>query len=207
MLQSVVGSKPTQIGITGGIGAGKSVVTKIFSTLGIPIYDADSRAKALMNSKTELIGEIKNIFGEQAYVKGQLDRSYVAKRAFENKELLNSLNGVVHPAVRMDYGSWIEAHQDASFTLKEAALLFETGQYKDLDKTILVVAPKEMRIKRVVARDAHRAAADVKAIIKNQLSEEEKISLADFIIHNDESQSLIAQSLKTYKAILAEFGG
>ncbi|MEP2609637.1 MAG: dephospho-CoA kinase, partial [Cyclobacteriaceae bacterium] len=148
MSQSVVDNKPIRIGITGGIGAGKSIVTKIFSTLGVPIYDADSRAKALMNSDAELMFEIKNIFGEQAYVKGELDRSYVAKRAFENKELLNRLNGVVHPAVGMDYASWVEAHQDASFTLKEAALLFETGQYKDLDKIILIVAPEELRIKR-----------------------------------------------------------
>ena len=160
-----------------------------------------------MNSDDQLIVEVKKIFGNQAYVEGHLDRSYVAKRAFENKELLSRLNGVVHPAVRRDYASWLVAHQDTSFTLKEAALLFDTGQYKDLDKTILVVAPEELRIKRVVARDSHRTVADVKAIIKNQLSEEEKISLTDFIIYNDESQSLIAQSLKAYEAILAEFGG
>lgn len=186
-------SKPLFAGITGGIGSGKTTVCKVFETLGARVYYADDRAKWLMENDDDLIEGIKSLFGGQAYKKNKLDRKFIADQVFQNGILLDKLNAMVHPAVAKDVAQWSTQNQDAKLLLKEAALLFETGSYKSLGKNILVTAPEELRVKRVVLRDDHRTEEDVKAIIDKQMPDEEKIPLSDFIIVNDESKSVIKQ--------------
>ena len=194
-----------RVGITGGIGAGKSIVCKVFQILGIPIYDADSRAKWLMNHSESLKDQIKDLFGEEAYEGGELNRSMLAKSAFSNPELLKQLNQLVHPEVARDYASW-QKSQRTPYSLKEAALLFESGSYKDLDLIITVTAPKSLRISRVLQRDAHRSEKDIEDIINKQWSEEDKVSRSQFVIVNDGSQGVIDQVLETHQAILQQAG-
>ncbi|WP_420317484.1 dephospho-CoA kinase [Ekhidna sp.] len=191
------------IGITGGIGSGKTTVCKIFEVLGAKTYYADERAKALMESDQELISEIKSMFGDEAYSDGKLDRKYIAKRAFNDQSLLERLNNLVHPAVGRDVSVWKKQQSDSPFLLKEAALLFETGSYKLLDKNILITAPEDLRIKRVIKRDSHRTESDIKAIIQKQMSDDDKIPLADFVIDNGEDSSLIKQVMKVHQSIIA----
>ena len=191
-----------KIGITGGIGSGKSVVCKVFQAYGISIYDADTRAKYLMANHQELIQEIKKEFGEKAYKNSQLDRVFIAKRVFNNPEKLKKLNGLVHPIVREDYQNWVEDHCDEPFTLKEAALLIETKSYQELDKLIVVSAPIQERIRRVKRRDPFRSEDQIKQIIDKQLPEGEKIKKADFLIKNDESASIVRQVESLYHSLL-----
>lgn len=196
-------NKAARIGITGGIGSGKTTVCRIFETLGIPVYYADVRAKSLMNEDEELRKEIVDLFGVQAYLKeGILDRQYLASIVFQDRSKLKALEGLVHPAVARDGKKWHEAQQGVPYTLKEAALLVENGSYKYFDKIIVVTAPEEVRIERVRARDKVEAEA-VKVRMKAQLSQEEKVKAADFIIENDGEKSLIKQVLEVHKALLA----
>lgn len=197
--------QPLKIGITGGIGSGKTTVCRIFETLNIPIYYADDRAKWLMVNDLELVFSIKNIFGEAAYfADGSLDRALIASVAFSQKEKLEALNAAVHPAVFKDWEGWQKAQKNVAYTLREAALLVETGTHKSLDKFIVVTAPLELRIARVMARDSLTREA-VEARISRQLPEEDKVKLADFIIKNDGSESLVQQVLTIHRAILADF--
>ncbi len=200
-------NSPFQMGITGGIGAGKSIVSKIFSTLGVPVYNADDNAKILMNSDPSLISEIQKLFGSEAYVGGSLNRTLLAQKAFRDKTLLAKLNAVVHPAVARDYTNWIARYQSSKLTLKEAALLFETGSNVSLDGVILVSAPEEERIRRVVKRDSHRREEDVKAIIANQMSEAEKEKRADYIIYNDGKHSLLSQVINLHDKLMSQIDG
>ncbi|MFY0598299.1 MAG: dephospho-CoA kinase [Cyclobacteriaceae bacterium] len=195
---------PLKVGITGGIGAGKSTVAKIFSVLGIPVYDADSRAKGLMNTSPVLIEKISELFGVEAYSEGQLNRQVVAKKAFSNKSLLQNLNELVHPEVSSDYKRWMKENKTSAYTLKEAALLYESGSHAELDAIILVSAPEEMRAARVLSRDSHRTEDDIRAIIRNQMPDSEKLGKSDYVIHNDEKQSIVSQSLKIHQALLAQ---
>ncbi len=195
-------NKPLVVGITGGIGAGKSIVCKIFETLGATTYYADDRAKWLMEHDQDLIRKIKELFGGDAYKEGKLDRKLIAEKAFRDDSLLESLNAFVHPSVAHDTEKWVEENQHAKLLLKEAALLFETGSYRQLYKNILVTAPENLRIKRVLARDKHRDERAVKAIMSKQMSDSEKSMLADFIIVNDEENSLIKQVMKIYKELI-----
>ncbi|MFT6865905.1 MAG: dephospho-CoA kinase [Cyclobacteriaceae bacterium] len=196
-------NSPFQMGITGGIGAGKSTVAKIFSILGIPVYNADNSAKMLMNSDASLMAEIRQLFGDQAYLDGKLNRSLLADKAFKDPSILARLNATVHPVVAEDYALWLDEYQHVKFTLKEAALLIETGSNMTLDGLILVTAPEEIRISRVLQRDSHRNKSDVIAIMSNQLSDVEKKKKADFIIENDGRQSLIEQTLAVYNQVLS----
>lgn len=195
-------SKPLIVGITGGIGSGKSTVCKVFETLGAITYYADDRAKWLMTNDDLLIKEIKNMFGDEAYSDGEIDRKYIAGKVFKDQTQLEKLNQVVHPAVSRDVEKWIQENQKAPLLLKEAALLFETGSYKSLDRTILVTAIEEVKIERVVHRDIHRSEKDVKDIINKQMSDEEKIPLADFVIENDGKKSIIEQVMKLYPELV-----
>ena len=192
-----------RVGITGGIGTGKTTICAIFETLGIPIYSADERAKSIMTSNPEVKQRINSLLGEEAYFKnGRLNRAYISSVVFNNKTRLNALNKIVHPAVAKDGHAWHEA-QTTAYTLKEAALLVESGSYKDVDVLILVVSPLELRIKRVVARDKC-SREDVLKRIAQQLSDEEKMKYAHFIIDNDEKTPLIKQILKIHKALLKQ---
>jgi dephospho-CoA kinase len=193
-----------QVGITGGIGSGKSLVCKIFRCLGIPTYDADSRAKYLMTTDTILIEQIKKEFGTLSYnPEGVLNRKYLAETVFSNPIQLEKLNGLVHPRVGNDYTRWAASHTKSPYIIKEAALLFESGSASSLDKIIAVYAPEATRLHRVLKRDAHRTQQGVKEVIQNQMDEEEKKNRADFVILNDESQLIIPQVLHLHKQFSA----
>ncbi len=192
-------SRQLTVGVTGGIGAGKTLVTKLFALLQIPIYYADTRAKELMNG--QLVAPITAIFGPKSYVDGKLNRSYLASTVFLNKEELKKLNAIVHPAVAIDFDKWLEGYTAAPYVIKEAALLVEAGSYKQLDKLIVVTAPQQLRIKRIKKRDPFRSEKEILGIISNQMPEEEKIKLADYIIANDEKSMLIPQVVTIDKKI------
>jgi dephospho-CoA kinase len=195
-------NKALKIGITGGIGSGKTTVCHIFETLGIPIYYADDRAKALMTEDVDLIKAIKNIFGKAAYFEdGSLNRPLISEIAFSNPLILNELNAVVHPAVRRDGERWHDAQIGVPYTLKEAALHFESGGYKLMDKMICVVAPKEVRIERVLLRGGLNR-AEIEARMAKQLPDEEKIKKSDFVIYNDGIKGLIPQVMAIHKALI-----
>ena len=193
---------PFQLGITGNIGSGKTTVCKIFEVLGIPIYYADERARQLMTEDAGLVREIRNLLGEDAYYEnGNLNRKYIASKVFNNTDLLNQLNTLVHPAVAIDSLKWHNAQKDVPFTLKEAALLFEAGSYASLDKIIVVTAPRALRIQRVMQRDNVPLEA-VEARMDKQWPEDKKRTLADFVIVNDGVHMLVPQVLACYDAIL-----
>lgn len=190
---------PLQIGITGGIGSGKSLVCRIFQQLGAPVYDADSHAKGLMTTDGILVSQIKKEFGDLAYhPDGSLNRSYLGQYVFLDEERLQKLNSLVHPRVAVDYQLWLRQHSRVPYVLKEAALLFESGSYKTLDKIVVVSAPLEIRQKRVLQRDAHRTVDQFNGIVEKQMSEEEKLKRADYIIINDDKTLVIPQVLKLH---------
>ncbi|MGY2130845.1 dephospho-CoA kinase [Hymenobacter sp. HD11105] len=187
-----------RIGITGGIGSGKSVVCRLFQLLGAPVYDSDYRAKWIMAHDESLRAELLAAFGAQTFTAtGQLDRAYLARIAFTAPAQLSRLNALVHPHVGRDFETWASAQHQAGrpYLLKEAALLYESGAYRQLDRIITVFAPQAVRQVRVLRRDPHRTAADILAIVDKQLSEEEKMQRADYIIYNDDQQLLLPQVL------------
>jgi len=184
------------IGITGGIGSGKTTTCQIFEQLNVPVYYADVRAKQLM-AEEPLRSKITQAFGEKAYNNGQLDRVYLAGEVFSSKEKLSVLNGLVHPAVADDFDEWLEQNDKAPYVLKEAAILFESGAYQAVDYTVLVIAPEEVRIARVVERDGTTEDEVVKRM-NNQWTQERKVKLADHIINNDGSKLLIPQVLELH---------
>ena len=191
-----------KVGITGGIGSGKTTVCKIFEVIGIPVYYADDRAKELMQTNLKLINSIKENFGEEAYSNGKLNRDHIASKVFENKPLLARLNAVVHPVVASDVMQWMMQHFDQPYVMEEAALLFESGSYKFLDKIITVSAPLDDRINRLKARD-NSTYEQITARMKNQLRDEDKVKMSDFVIYNDAQHKLIPQVLAIHH-ILAE---
>ncbi|RZK62415.1 MAG: dephospho-CoA kinase [Hymenobacter sp.] len=187
-----------RIGITGGIGSGKSVVARLFATLGVPVYDSDSRAKYLMANDPVLREQLLRAFGPETYTAaGELNRVHLAQRVFKDAAQVAQLNGLVHPRVGADFASWGAAQAAAGqpYLLKEAALLYESGAYRQLDGIITVFAPPEVRRARVLRRDAHRTSADVQAIMSQQLSDEEKLQRADYVVYNDDSQLVLPQVL------------
>ena len=187
-----------RIGITGGIGSGKSLVARLFGALGAPVYDSDSRAKWIMANDLLLREQLLVAFGAATYTaQGQLDRVYLAQAVFGDAAQVARLNALVHPRVGADFEAWATAQQAAGqpYLLKEAALLYESGAYRQLDRIITVFAPPAVRHARVLRRDAHRTAADVQAIMSQQLSEEEKLSRANYVIYNDDSQLVLPQAL------------
>ncbi|MCW3125173.1 MAG: Dephospho-CoA kinase [Bacteroidetes bacterium] len=189
-----------KVGITGGIGSGKTTVCQIFEKLGVPVYYADQRAKELMEDDKQLVADIRKEFGDEIYdAEGHLQRAKLAEIVFNNEEKLVKLNSLVHPAVFRDNQSWNEvlAKKGYPYTLKEAALLVETGSYLMLDKLIVVSAPEEDRIKRVMERD-HVNTEQVKARIKAQMPEEQKVKYADYIIFNDRIMDLVPEVTKIH---------
>jgi dephospho-CoA kinase len=191
-----------KVGITGGIGSGKTTVANLFKELGAPIYNADQRAKELMLSHPELKEKIINLIGSEAYTSdGQLNRKLIAEKAFNNSEILSKLNSVVHPYVFADAEAWFLLQKAYPYALKEAALLVETGSYKKLDFTVIVIADEKTRIERIMKRDGLKSEEEVRVRIKNQMSDETKISKADFIIRNDDQNSLIKQVVRIHKLL------
>lgn len=191
-----------KVGITGGIGSGKTTVCKLFSVLGIPVYNADYRAKELMVTNKNLIKSISQLLGTAAYFENQqLNTKYISDKVFQDKNLLEKLNAIVHPVVLQDTINWYDSHQDKPYTLYETAIMFETGSYKLLDKTITVFAPKQERIDRTMNRDKV-SEVDVLARMDKQIAEEEKIKLSDFVIYNDHSQLLTEQVLAIHHKLI-----
>jgi len=192
---------PLLVGITGGIGAGKTTLSKFFTLLGIPVYFADDRAKWLMTTDEALKDLILERFGEESFTQdGQLNRSFLAKTVFSDPENTAVMNTLVHPAVKKDFTQWA-VKQSTPYILKEAALLFETGSYRDLHKTILVSAPLEIRLTRVMARDPHRTPNQIHEIVARQLPEDEKKKLADYVVDNTGSKLVIPQLLKIHSSL------
>ncbi|WP_340153904.1 dephospho-CoA kinase [uncultured Marivirga sp.] len=192
-----------KIGITGGIGAGKSLICKIFEILDIPNYPADYRAKWLQSNDSELKAKIAFHFGKEAYFEnGELNRNYLSKEVFGDDEKLKLLNNLVHPAVAEDFKNWCKQYSNKPYVLKEAALLFETGSYKQLDATINVHANQGLRLQRTLERDPNRTKESVLSIMKKQFSDEKRIELADFVIYNDKSQSVIKQVMRLHELLV-----
>jgi dephospho-CoA kinase len=191
--------RPDQIGVTGGIGAGKSTVCEIFKTLNIPVYNADDRAKWLMNNEEELKEDIIAEFSEKAYNEEGLDRQYLAANVFQDQRKLSILNNLVHPMVAYDYHEWVMEHQESPYLIKEAALMFEAGSHREMDKTVLVIAPEEVRIARVLKRDPERGEEQIKDIISKQIPVEKALEIADHMIRNDEQTLLLPKVLELHK--------
>jgi dephospho-CoA kinase len=193
-----------KVGITGGIGSGKTTVCKIFETLHIPIYYADDRAKWLMVNDLALAKGIKSIFGENAYLPDNtLNRKYISDIVFQNQAKLTALNELVHPAVFEDGEKWFASQKNAPYALKEAALLVESNSYKQLDALIVVTAPLQTRIERVMLRDNAKK-EDVEARIAKQMPEEDKLKYADFVIVNDGEKALMSQVMEIDKKLRGE---
>jgi dephospho-CoA kinase len=201
-----MGIKPIKVGITGGIGSGKSTVAKIFSILGIPIYSADDRAKWLMIEDSVLKEKIISAFGKESYSEsGQLNRTFLAKTVFSDPEKVKQINRLVHPAVRDDFNSWVNA-QSSPYVLKEAALIFESGGQNLLDYVINISAPLRIRVSRVMMRDPDRSEGQINKIIDQQLPDEEKNELSDFVIKNVDNKLLIPQVLKIHEKLIGLAG-
>ncbi|MBP6399070.1 MAG: dephospho-CoA kinase [Saprospiraceae bacterium] len=190
-----------KVGITGGIGSGKSTVCSIFEMLGVPVYYADDRAKKIMTANKQVKKAIIDVFSKQAYFSnGRINRKFISEIIFQQPEKRNLLNAIVHPAVLEDGRQWNLA-QNSAITLKEAALLIQSGSYKEMDYVILVECPLDVRIPRVMKRNK-LSKQEVLNRIQSQMSDEEMRKFADFRIQNDGKISLIQQVLKIYRSLL-----
>lgn len=190
------------VGLTGGIGSGKSTVARFFEALGIPIYIADDRAKELMVNDTALKQAIIELLGVAAYAEnGNLNRAYIASQVFSHADLLNRLNALVHPAVGKDFKKWVNS-QNSPYVIKEAAILFENGNYKQSDKNILVTAPTEMRIERVINRDG-ATKESILSRMQHQWPDSDKIPLADYIVENIDLEQTQLQVNSLHKELIS----
>jgi dephospho-CoA kinase len=185
------------VGLTGGIGSGKSTVASFFRKAGIPVYIADEAARKLMDSP-QILALIRQSFGDAVFAGDTLDRNALASIVFGDPDKLRTLNQIVHPAVARHFADWVASHENAPLVIKEAAVLFESGSYKDCDSIITVTAPVETRIERVMKRDGASRESVLKRV-ENQWDDAKKIALSDFVIHNTnlpETTSQVAEILK-----------
>ena len=188
------------VGLTGGIGSGKSTILKCFKSYGIPVYIADDEAKALMNRSKVIRRKLIHLFGEKAYIDDQLNRPYLASKIFNDKTLLAKMNAVVHPKVASHFKRWLNK-QDSAYVIKEVAIIFENNLQSQYDYIITVVADEDLRIKRVMQRDAV-SQEKVMSIIKNQWSDADKIKKSDFVIINNDLEDAKKQALKIHNTLL-----
>ena len=189
-----------KVGITGNIGSGKTTVCKVFETLNIPIFNADEAArKVYLNDNVKK--EVISLLGTESYYNNILNKEYVAKKIFNNPSLLESLNKIIHPATFDFFYKWVEK-QNSYYCIKEAAILFESGADKTVDYVICIAAPLELRINRILQRNKNLSKEDVLGRMKNQWQEEKIIALSDFIISNDEKDSVIKQVIAIHNKIL-----
>ncbi len=191
-----------KIGVTGGIGSGKSIVSSIFKVLGIPVFDADAQAKNIMQTDDELKAAVIDLFGDASYHQGQLNRKYIAEIVFKDPAQLEKLNALVHPATIRAGEEWA-AKQKSPYTIKEAALFFESGSAEGMDYIIGVYAPQHIRINRVMQRDGV-SREEVLDRMKRQIQEEVKMRLCDFVIVNDDQRLLIPQVLQLHHQFMNE---
>ena len=180
-----------KIGVTGGIGSGKSVVCQIFNTFGIPIYNADIRAKWIQNNDKDVINNIKLIFGENSYLDGNLNRYYISQIVFSDINKLKLLNEIVHPVVFKDYKEWLSENINSKYIIKESALIQDSSNLELVDELILITCPIGIRIKRIMKRDFFRNPSEIARIINNQISDENRLPWVNYKIVNDGYSSLI----------------
>jgi dephospho-CoA kinase len=191
-----------KVGVTGGIGSGKSTVCTLFSILGIPVFSADNFARELQDNNPDVRKRLIEITGKDLYNSGKLDRTELATIIFSDQTLLTEVNAAIHPAVLSGFEKWILA-QKSSYVIMEAAILFESGASKRMDKIITVVAPEEERIKRVMLR-SNLSEEQVTERIRNQMDDNKRISMSDYVIHNSENDLIIPAVLKIHSDILTE---
>ncbi|SHJ53266.1 dephospho-CoA kinase [Arenibacter nanhaiticus] len=188
------------VGLTGGIGSGKSTVGAMFQALGVPVYNSDVQAKILMAESKELQEDIRGLLGAESYENGVLNRTFIANKVFKDKELLQALNRIVHPAVRQHFLQWAKK-QNAAYVIQEAAIIFENNSVDFYDKIILVTAPKEDRVNRVVKRDQVEA-KKVEDRMKNQWPDQKKEEVSDFVIHNTDLEQTLKEVQRVHKILL-----
>jgi dephospho-CoA kinase len=186
-----------KIGITGGIGSGKSIICEVFKKLGVPIYNADVRAKTLTNEDKLIRKKLISKFGSSLYKNNELDRSMLADIIFKDNTALAFVNSVIHPAVELDFINWSNQYEYKAYIINEAALHFESGVYKKMDKMITVYAPVDLRIKRVMMRNTITQEQVINRI-NNQLPDKEKMKRSDFVIYNDEQQGVLEQVINLH---------
>lgn len=190
-----------KVGITGGIGSGKTTVCNIFKTLNIPVYHADAEARHLTDNHPEIIKRVGKLFGNDIYKHGLLDRKKVASLVFSNKEILQQLNAIIHPIVAAHFTAWLSKQENCPYIIKEAAILFESGANKQVDKVITVTAPQHIRIKRVMLRDK-LSEEEVLNRISNQMPQEEKVKRSDYIIQCNDINLVIPQVLRLHEELI-----
>jgi dephospho-CoA kinase len=188
------------VGLTGGIGSGKTTVAKLFEEFGVPIYIADEAAKCLMNTSKVIKRKLIKLFGETAYIDGQLNRPFIASKIFNDASLLAKMNAIIHPKVAIDFERWL-IKQHSPYIIKEVAIIFEHEKQSEYDLIITVTADTEDKIDRVIKRD-HTSKNKILDIISNQMPDAEKINKSDFVIYNDKLEDTKTQVLKTHQKIL-----
>ncbi len=190
-----------QLGLTGGIGSGKTLVCSVLEKLGVAVYYADTEARKLMSSKPDLARKIMELFGEEAFRGASLNSEYLAKKVFGDPSKLAELNSLVHPVVRQEFSQWANTQKDTPYVVEEAAILFESGASHHMDGTVLVYAPEALRIKRVMERDGVNE-ENVRRRMMHQMKDDEKKELTDHIIYNDDTEMLLPQIIMLHEKIL-----
>ena len=181
-----------KIGITGGIGSGKSVVSKLLQLMGVPVYIADVESKRLTETDPDIRAALISLLGDEVYHDGKLNRPLLASYIFGNKDNLTMVNGIIHPRIKDDFRRWAQSHSSYPIVGIEAAILIEAGFTEDVDQVVLVYAPQEIRLRRAVSRDAC-AAEQIQQRMRNQMPDEDKMAFAHHIIYNDDKQALVPQ--------------
>jgi len=191
-----------KVGLTGGIGSGKTTVARIFSSLGIPVYFADAEARKLMETSAEIIASVKSAFGIDSYNEAGLNRKYLAEQVFNNPAKLKKLNQIAHPAVQKQFEAWVSAQSEFPYVVEEAALLCETGAWKNFDFLVLVLSAKEKRIERVLNRDKITA-EELQKRMDSQMPDDEKIPLAHYLFFNDDENMILNQALAFHEKMIS----
>lgn len=194
------------VGLTGGIGSGKTLISSVFRILGVPVFDADQEARILTDTDPEIKNDLLQWLGPGYFSDRRLDRPKVAELVFHDKEALNRLNGIVHPRIRDRFTTWTENHRNKPYVIHEAAILFESGFYRMMDTNILIVCPEEVRVQRVARRDGTNEDR-ARARLANQLPDEQKIPLAGFIINNNGKEPLVPVVLDIHAQLLIKSNG
>lgn len=196
--------KPKVIGITGGIGAGKSTVSTICKHLGFKVYNSDQRAKEIVSEDSIIKKKLISFFGNNVYKNGVLDRKFLSDKIFNDKSSLQQINSIIHPAVKKDFNCWVTNNSNEKILFKESALLFESGAYKELDKIILIVSDKNLRVSRVLNRDQKRSKKEIESIIDKQIQEAEAIKYADIVIDNNHKKMLLPSVIRELEKLMVE---
>jgi dephospho-CoA kinase len=194
------------VGLTGGIGSGKSLIASIFRILEVPVFNSDAEGHALTNSNPEIQAKLHSWLGDGFFTDGMLNRSQLAGLVFNDSRALEKLNGIIHPYVASAFKSWIAKHVDEPYVINEAAILFESGFYKQLDVNILITCPEEIRLDRIVARD-RCSREDAILRLRNQWTDDRKIPLSNYVIQNDESRLIIPEILNIHNLLTKQSYG